>query len=235
MQEFDKLVDIIKRLRKECPWDSKQTPSTLTPLFFEEVYELWGSLGDKDKMEEELGDILLLVVMTALAANINIVELIKRLQAKLIRRHPHIFGDEKVATAEEVLKLWERVKGKPLLEELPNLPALALAAFVQRKASKKGFDWHNVEGVIEKIKEELEELQHASGDKQREEYGDLLFAVAHLGNFLGVDPETALKAAVCKFKRRFQRVLDKLKDNPNMTLEEMEAIWEKAKEEEQER
>lgn len=234
MQEFDKLINIIKRLRKECPWDSKQTPSTLIPLFFEEVYELWGSLGDKDKMEEELGDILLLVVMTSLAANIDIVELIKRLQAKLIHRHPHIFGDEKAATAQEVLKLWERVKGKPFLEELPDLPALALAAFVQRKASKKGFDWHTIEGVIEKIKEELEELQHASTDKQREEYGDLLFAVAHLGNFLGLDPETTLKSAVYKFKRRFQKVLDKLKDNPNMTLEEMEAIWEKAKEEEKE-
>ncbi len=248
--DFDRLVEIMARLRKECPWDRKQTRESLRPYLIEEAYEVLEAIDENDpeKLKEELGDLLLQVVFHAEIARekgeFDINDVIDFLCNKLIYRHPHVFGDVKVKDAEEVLENWEKLKKKEknhkdsVLSGVPReLPALLQAFRLQEKASKVGFDWDNVDGVIDKMKEELSELIEAvnSGDREKIEHemGDLLFAVANLGRFVGVDPENALRKCNARFKERFQYIEKKLseegKSPSDVSLEYMDKLWEEAK------
>ncbi len=249
--DFSKLVEIMEKLRKECPWDKKQTRESLRPYLIEETYEVLEAIdeGNPDKLKEELGDLLLQVVFHAEIAKekgeFDINDVIDFLCNKLIYRHPHVFGDVKVKSAEEVLENWEKLKKREknhadsVLSGVPKeLPALLQAFRLQEKASKVGFDWDNVEGVINKIKEELSELIEAVREKDKEkiehEMGDLLFAIANLGRFVGVDPENALRKCNARFKERFQYIEKRLseegKSPQEVSLEYMDKLWEEAKE-----
>lgn len=247
---FDRLVHIMHRLRRECPWDKKQTRESLKPYLIEEAYEVLDAIesNDPEKLKEELGDLLLQVVFHAEIAKekgeFDIYDVIDFLCNKLIYRHPHVFGDVKVKDAEEVLRNWEKLKSKEknhssVLEGVPdNLPALIQAFRLQEKASKVGFDWDNVEDVHKKVEEEWKELQEAieSGDRQaiEEEFGDVLFALANLARFLEIDPESALRGCNRRFKRRFQYIEESLKRQgktpEEVDLNYLDRLWEEAKE-----
>ena len=248
--KFDDLVSIMAKLRKECPWDREQTRETLRPYLIEETYEVLEAIDGRDpeKLKEELGDLLLQMVFHAEiakeAGEFDIYEVIDFLCNKLIYRHPHVFGDVKVKSSEEVLKNWEKLKSKEknhsdsVLSGVPrNLPALLKAFRLQEKASKVGFDWGSVEGVLGKIKEELKELETAikEGDKEKIEHemGDLLFAIANLGRFVRVDPENALRKCNERFKKRFQYIEVRLKEEgkglEEVDLDYMDKLWEEAK------
>lgn len=244
---FSKLLDIVRTLRKECPWDSSQTHTSLAPLLLDECYELKEAVekGDTDGIEEELGDILILVLLITEIAHqegeFELAGVLKRIADKLERRHPHIFGDAKAEKAEEVVELWGEIKreekGESILKGIPKaLPALRRANLIQQRASRVGFDWENLEGVLKKLVEESEELRRAKTKKEIEdELGDMLFILAHLGNTLGVDPEEALSKVCNKFVTRFSKVEDALRKEgrspKDATLEEMDRIWDKVKEE----
>ena len=251
MHPFDRLVEIMHRLRRECPWDRKQTRESLKPYLIEEAYEVLDAIesGDVEKLKEELGDLMLQVVFHAEIARekgeFDIYQVIEFLCNKLIYRHPHVFGDLKVKDAEEVLKNWEKLKQKEknhqgsVLDGVPKeLPALIQAFRLQEKAAKVGFDWERTEDVKAKVEEEWEELKEAmeTGDKERieEELGDLLFAIANLARFLGVDPESALRKCNSRFKERFgfieRRLREEGKRPEDVSLEYMDRLWEEAKE-----
>lgn len=248
MEEFGRLVEVVARLRRECPWDRKQTHESIRPYLIEEAYEVAEAIGSGDdgELKEELGDLLLQVVFHARMAEergaFSVGDVVKDLVEKLVRRHPHVFGEVEVEDAEEVLERWEEIKKKEgresLLDGVPrSLPALLRARRVQEKASKVGFDWERAEGALGKLGEELGELEDAmrSGDRVRaeEELGDLLFSVVNLSRFLGLDPEWALHKAVDKFVARFKKVEEELaergKDPREATLEEMDRIWDETK------
>lgn len=248
MEEFGRLVEVVARLRRECPWDRKQTHESIRPYLIEEAYEVAEAIGSGDdgELKEELGDLLLQVVFHARMAEergaFSVGDVVKDLVEKLVRRHPHVFGEVEVEDAEEVLERWEEIKKKEgresLLDGVPrSLPALLRARRVQEKASKVGFDWERAEGALGKLGEELGELEDAmrSGDRGRaeEELGDLLFSVVNLSRFLGLDPEWALHKAVDKFVARFKKVEEELaergKDPREATLEEMDRIWDETK------
>ena len=248
MEEFGRLVEVVARLRRECPWDRKQTHESIRPYLIEEAYEVAEAIGSGDdgELKEELGDLLLQVVFHARMAEergaFSVGDVVKGLVEKLVRRHPHVFGEVEVEDAEEVLERWEEIKKKEgresLLDGVPrSLPALLRARRVQEKASKVGFDWERAEGALGKLGEELGELEDAmrSGDRVRaeEELGDLLFSVVNLSRFLGLDPEWALHKAVDKFVARFKKVEEELaergKDPREATLEEMDRIWDETK------
>ena len=248
MEEFGRLVEVVARLRRECPWDRKQTHESIRPYLIEEAYEVAEAIGSGDdgELKEELGDLLLQVVFHARMAEergaFSVGDVVKDLVEKLVRRHPHVFGEVEVEDAEEVLERWEEIKKKEgresLLDGVPrSLPALLRARRVQEKASKVGFDWERAEGALGKLGEELGELEDAmrSGDRVRaeEELGDLLFSVVNLSRFLGLDPEWALHKAIDKFVARFKKVEEELaergRDPREATLEEMDRIWDKTK------
>lgn len=248
MEEFGRLVEVVARLRRECPWDRKQTHESIRPYLIEEAYEVAEAIGSGDdgELKEELGDLLLQVVFHARMAEergaFSVGDVVKDLVEKLVRRHPHVFGEVEVKDAEEVLERWEEIKKKEgresLLDGVPrSLPALLRARRVQEKASKVGFDWERAEGALGKLGEELGELEDAmrSGDRVRaeEELGDLLFSVVNLSRFLGLDPEWALHKAIDKFVARFKKVEEELaergKDPREATLEEMDRIWDETK------
>ncbi|RKY64497.1 MAG: nucleoside triphosphate pyrophosphohydrolase [Candidatus Latescibacterota bacterium] len=248
MEEFGRLVEVVARLRRECPWDRKQTHESIRPYLIEEAYEVAEAIGSGDdgELKEELGDLLLQVVFHARMAEergaFSVGDVVKGLVEKLVRRHPHVFGEVEVEDAEEVLERWEEIKKKEgresLLDGVPrSLPALLRARRVQEKASKVGFDWERAEGALGKLGEELGELEDAmrSGDRVRaeEELGDLLFSVVNLSRFLGLDPEWALHKAIDKFVARFKKVEEELaergKDPREATLEEMDRIWDETK------
>jgi len=248
MEEFGRLVEVVARLRRECPWDRKQTHESIRPYLIEEAYEVAEAIGSGDdgELKEELGDLLLQVVFHARMAEergaFSVGDVVKDLVEKLVRRHPHVFGEVEVEDAEEVLERWEEIKKKEgresLLDGVPrSLPALLRARRVQEKASKVGFDWERAEGALGKLGEELGELEDAmrSGDRVRaeEELGDLLFSVVNLSRFLGLDPEWALHKAIDKFVARFKKVEEELaergRDPREATLEEMDRIWDETK------
>lgn len=248
------LIDIMARLRGEngCPWDKAQTHESLKPYVLEEAYEVIDAIDRKNREDiiEELGDLLLQIVFHSRLAqergDFDMGDVIDGICEKMIRRHPHIFGDIKVESAGEVLKNWEDIKREEKdvktqtqsMKSLPkNLPALMLAFKVQEKAARVGFDWDNVEDAMKKVAEEMEELKEVykgkNGDKIREEMGDLLFAAVNVARFLEVNPELALREATRKFIRRFdyvEQAAAKLDRNlQEMTLEEMDNLWEEGK------
>jgi MazG family protein len=251
-ETFTKLVEIMARLRAPngCPWDREQTFDTIKPFLLEETYEVLQAIDDRDwkELADELGDLLLQVVffsqMAAEAGHFNINDAIEAINSKLIRRHPHVFGDGDAKTSDEVLKKWdeikatEKVRPKGLLAGIPKaLPALVEGDKIARKAAGAGFDWPDIEPVFDKLLEEVDELHEARKNGTQEEIegevGDLLFVVINLARFLKVDPEQALRKTNTKFRRRFAHVEEGLgKPLKDATLEEMEALWQAAKQQE---
>jgi MazG family protein len=247
---FRELVAILAKLRSPdgCPWDREQTFDSLRPYLLEETYEILQTIDEKKyaRLKEELGDLMMHIVFQAQVAReaglFEIDDVIRSINEKLIRRHPHVFGDTEVTDSQEVIENWEKIKldegPKRLLGGVPRTqPALLRAFRVQEKASGVGFDWKRDREVISKILEEIKELRKAKaqGDPERidEEFGDLLFSIVNLARFWGVTPEEALRKTTEKFIRRFGYIEDVLKvqgrDVKTATLEEMDAIWEEAK------
>lgn len=250
MKTFQKLVNIMAKLRgsEGCPWDKEQTHASLKQYLLEETYEVLESIdeNDEDALKEELGDLILQSVFHAQIAadhkRFTIEDVLNTINEKLIRRHPHVFGNTVINTAEEQKIHWENIKRtegkKSVLDGVPkHAPALLRAYRVQQKASSVGFDWDKPEQVWEKVKEEIDELQEAIGiqdhDAVTEEFGDLLFALVNMSRFIHVHPEDALRKAVNKFITRFHRVESHFeksgKDMKNATLEEMDAVWNEIK------
>ncbi|HID92973.1 MAG TPA: nucleoside triphosphate pyrophosphohydrolase [bacterium (Candidatus Stahlbacteria)] len=231
-KEFSELLEIVKRVRNECPWDKEQTHNSLKPSVIEEAYEVTEAIDKKRNLKEELGDLLLQVLMLAeIAPSFDIKDVIQVLKNKLIKGHPHVFGKTKLSSKEEVLERWHKRKKGHLLDRVPKaLPALMEAYIIQERASTIGFDWNNIDGVFNKLEEELQELKEAkTKDRREEELGDLLFVIAHLGQFLDINPEDALKRACTKFRNRFRKIEKELKKNKSLSFEEMDKIWEKGK------
>ena len=251
---MDNLVSIMEKLRSRegCPWDREQDHQTLKPYLIEESYEVLEALeeGDMDLLEEELGDLLLQIVFHSQIASesgyFNITDVITGICSKLISRHPHVFGDLRVDTADKVLINWEEIKREEkeeksytesLMRVPKQLPALMKSYKIQGKAAKVGFDWDNVHGAMEKVSEELQELKLAleSNNEQNmnEEIGDLLFAVVNVARFLEIRPELALNNTIEKFIRRFNYIERSAEENGDnlqeMTLEEMDNLWNLAK------
>ncbi|MEM6628492.1 MAG: nucleoside triphosphate pyrophosphohydrolase [Bacteroidota bacterium] len=252
-EAFDKLVSVVHELREKCPWDKKQTFDSLRHLTIEETHELADTIIQKDYsgMHEELGDLLLHIIFYARIgqeqAFFDLTRVIQTQTEKLIRRHPHIYGEVKADTEAEVLANWEKIKAeekkknsganrpKSTLEGVPSsLPALIQAYRVQEKVANVGFEWEKVEEVVDKINEEIAEFNSAQTAEEREsEMGDLLFSLVNYCRFVGINPDDALMKTNLKFKRRFMEVeksaFDREKDLSELSLEEMEAAWQRAK------
>ena len=245
---FDRLLTIMDELREQCPWDKKQTMESLRHLTIEEVYELGDAIldNDPDEIKKELGDILLHIVFYAKIGsemdNFDIADVTNSICEKLIDRHPHIYGDVKVANEEEVKQNWEKLKlkegKKSVLEGVPaSLPSLVKASRIQEKVAGVGFDWEEPQQVFEKLKEELEELQHEVAvqdtDKMEAEFGDVLFSMINYARFLNINPENALERTNKKFIKRFQYLEGKAQERNtplrDMSLAEMDVFWEEAK------
>lgn len=248
LQAFNRLLTIMDELREQCPWDRKQTMQTLRHLTIEETYELGDAIldNDLDEVKGELGDLLLHIVFYAKIGSetkdFDIADVTNQICEKLISRHPHIYGDVDVADEEEVKKNWENLKlkegKKSVLQGVPkSLPSLVKANRIQDKVAGVGFDWEEPQQVFEKLKEELEELQHEvtdnNADKIEAEFGDVLFSMINYARFLNVNPENALERTNKKFINRFQYLESKAKEKgialKDMTLGEMDVFWEEAK------
>ncbi|MEO8447049.1 MAG: nucleoside triphosphate pyrophosphohydrolase [bacterium] len=249
MTEFDDFVNIVKKLRQECPWDRIQTHLSLRRCLLEETYETLEAIDENNiqELRKELGDILLQVVFHSNIAEeekeFTLKEVIEGETKKLIDRHPHVFGDVKVKDSDEVKRNWENLKKKEgrksLVDGIPEeLPALLKAFRIQEKASKVGFDWKDEKPVFDKILEEIGELREniqtgKSESEIEDEFGDVLFSLVNYSRFLKINPEDALRRTVSKFKKRFQKIEKFAEENnrpiEEMTLEEMDEIWEKAK------
>ena len=246
LDAFGRLLTIMDELREQCPWDRKQTLESLRNLTIEETYELADAIldGDLKGIKEEIGDIMLHMVFYARIASeqgaFDIADALHAICDKLISRHPHIYGDLKVADDDEVKRNWEQLKlkegKKSLLEGVPaSLPAMVKAYRMQEKTKQVGFEWENTEQVWAKVEEELGELHDniRNGAPQREieeEFGDVLFSLVNYARFIGVDPETALERVNRKFKSRFEYIETQApKPLIEMTLEEMDALWNEAK------
>lgn len=249
LKAFERLLDIMDDLREKCPWDKKQTLDTLRPLTIEETYELTDAIADGDLqgIKEELGDLMLHMVFYAKIGSekkaFDITDVLNGVCDKLIHRHPHIYGDVKVESEEDVKKNWEQLKlkegkNKTILSGVPkSLPALVKATRVQEKVKQVGFEWENKEQVWDKVKEELGEFEEASQsndlDAMEDEFGDLLFSLVNYARFIKVNPDTALARTNSKFIKRFNylehRAKDASKDLNDMSLEEMETIWQESK------
>jgi len=248
LQAFERLLTIMDDLREKCPWDKKQTLESLRYLSIEEMYELSDAIltNDLQEVKKELGDLMLHLVFYAKIASetnqFDITDVLNGICDKLVHRHPHIYGDLKVTTEEEVKHNWEKLKlkegKKSVLEGVPrSLPAMVKAVRIQEKARGVGFDWDNSEQVWEKVEEELEEFKEelSQGDKEKteQEFGDLLFSMINYSRFVGVNPEDALERTNKKFILRFQQMEAVLKkegkDLSEMTLAEMDIYWEEAK------
>jgi len=246
--QFDRLMLIMDELREKCPWDRKQTFESLRHLTIEETYELSDAIFDKDpnNIKEELGDLLLHIVfyarMGSETGDFDMSGVIHDVCEKLIRRHPHIYGDTIVENEEDVKKNWEQIKlkegKKSVLEGVPrSLPAMVKARRIQDKVSQVGFDWDNKSQVLNKVQEEMGELEEAiqSGNEKEieAEFGDVLFALINYARFIQVDPEQALECTNRKFIARFQWMEAHAKANrldlQNMTLVELDLLWNMAK------
>ncbi|MGQ9855300.1 MAG: nucleoside triphosphate pyrophosphohydrolase [Fervidobacterium sp.] len=252
-KEFERLVEIMATLRGEngCDWDKAQTHETLKPYLIEEAYEVLNAidLNDDEELKEELGDVLLQVVFHSQIASergaFTIKDVIDTLNDKLVRRHPHVFGDAQGYSYAR----WEEIKAKEKGEKRRTsigdvnhaLPGLSLARRVQENAAGVGFDWTRIEDVWDKVIEEIKELREAKNQEEiEEEFGDLLFAIVNLARFMNVDPESAIRKATEKFILRFEK-MEKMIENDgkkleDMTLEEMDSYWNsiKSKEEKEE-
>lgn len=250
-KDFRRLLEIMDDLRAKCPWDKEQTFDSIRPLTIEETYELSEGILEKDYnlIKKELGDLLLHIVFYSKIAEednqFDIVDVINSLCEKLIYRHPHIYGDAKVNNANQVIENWEQLKikekdgNKTVLSGVPTaLPALIKANRIQEKVRAVGFDWDERSQVWDKVQEELNELRHEievtqSPDDIEKEFGDLLFSVVNAARLYGVDPETALERTNRKFMKRFayleQKTIKQGRSLKDMTLDEMNEIWEEAK------
>lgn len=243
-KEFLRLLQIMEELRAQCPWDKKQTFDSLRYLTIEETYELSEAIIEKDysAIQGELGDLLLHIVFySKLGSEIhqfNIYEVLHQICEKLIRRHPHIYGEVKVENEEEVKKNWELIKQKEEKKRIlsgvsKGLPALVKAIRIQEKAKGVGFDFENKEQVWQKVLEELQELQNATSQNQFQELGDLLFAIVNYARFIGINAEDALENANQKFIRRFNYIEEKIENSQkswnDFHLEELDLFWNEAK------
>lgn len=246
MKELEKLWNIVVKLRSPegCPWDRAQTNESLKFDLIEEAYEVMDAIERKDNtsLEEELGDMLFLVLLHLRIAEeegkFRASESVNKIIKKMIERHPHVFSGKKYKDIEEHLNFWERSKKKGLFEGIPySLPALILASKVQKRARRIGFDWSSSKEVLEKVEEELrevnEKLQKGKKEEVKEEIGDLLFAIAHLANYLEINPEDALREAVKKYIRRFEKMknlaLRMGKKIEELDLKTLEKLWEETK------
>jgi len=249
MNEFTTLVDIIARLRASdgCPWDKKQTHTSLRESLLGECYEVLAALdeGNSDKLCDELGDLLLQVVLhTQIATEAGEFELgdvLSSINTKLIHRHPHIFGSKKVKDAEEVALNWEVLKQEErgadtsILASVPKqMPALGYSQEIQHRVAQVGFDWKDIDGVIEKLAEEISELRRAdSQERKAQEFGDLLFTLANIARRLGVDLEAALREANQRFYRRFTYMEEACRQRGlnfgELAFDDQNALWEEAK------
>lgn len=248
LEAFGRLLDIMDELREGCPWDRKQTMESLRHLTIEETYELADAILEKDteEIKKEIGDLMLHMVFYAKIGSetndFDIADVLNSICKKLIDRHPHIYGDVKVADEEEVKQNWEKLKlkegKKSVLEGVPkSLPALVKATRIQDKAKGVGFDWEKPEQVWEKVQEELQEFKEASDSLDQEamesEFGDVLFSLINYSRFIDIDPETALERTNKKFIHRFQYLEGKAnemgKPLSEMTLAEMDVFWNEAK------
>jgi tetrapyrrole methylase family protein/MazG family protein len=249
------LVEIMARLRGEsgCPWDREQTSESIKPYLLEETYEVLEAIDEQDpaKLKEELGDLMLQIVFHAQMAEeagvFTASDVLAAINDKLVRRHPHVFGDVKAETAQEVLFNWEQIKQTErrrekgqasLLDGVPReLPALLRAHRLQEKASRVGFDWSEAQEVFRKVEEELGELRAAmqgqAAERVEAELGDLLFALVNLSRFLAVNPEEALRKTIARFIARFRYIEEELarrgRSLRQASLEEMDALWAEAK------
>jgi len=248
MEQFNRLVNIMDELREKCPWDQKQTIETLRHLTIEETFELADAILDKDwnGIKEELGDLMLHLVFYAKIASeqnhFTLAESLESICEKLIRRHPHIYGDVKVENEEDVKQNWEKLKlkegKKSVLSGVPkSLPALVKAIRLQDKSRQVGFEWKNIKDVWLKVDEELNELKEAVETEKQDdieaEFGDLLFSLVNYARFLKIDPELALERTNRKFIDRFNK-MEKMAEAENkifhdLTLEEQDELWNKAK------
>ena len=247
-EEFLRLVKIMDDLREKCPWDKKQTIRSLRQMTIEETYELAEAITEEDwkGIREELGDLLLHILFYAKIGNeqkqFTLEEVISGISEKLIARHPHIYGNVSVKDDEDVKKNWEKLKLKEgktsILSGVPTaLPSLVKAMRLQEKAKQVGFEWETKEQVWEKVEEEISELKHAishqSIEKTEEEFGDVMFSMVNYARFLSIDAENALERTNKKFIQRFTQMeeaaLGQGKDLHNMTLGEMDEIWNKFK------
>jgi MazG family protein len=246
--KFEELVNVLRRLRTDCPWDAEQTNESIKAATLEEAYEVVEAIDDKDynELKGELGDLLLHIVFHSVIAedekHFMIDEVIDGITDKLIRRHPHVFGDEKVSHNHEIERNWEKIKleeGRDsVLQGVPkNLPGLYKAFRLQQKASKIGFDWNNKQDVWEKVLEEIKEMQEMEAANDREklesEIGDIFFSIVNYCRFIGINPEDALRKTNDKFTKRFQFIEEQLKENgkkiTDSDLKEMDYYWEESK------
>lgn len=261
ISRIETLLDIMKKLRDPndgCPWDLEQDFTSIAPYTIEEAYEVADAIerGDRDDLKDELGDLLLQVVFHAQMAeeegSFAFPGVVRAICEKMIRRHPHVFGDEGERSAGEVKGRWEDIKAEEkaakgatqtsILDDVPlALPALVRAIKLQNRAARVGFDWPDTSQVIDKLNEEMLELstelaKGGDADRLEDEMGDLLFVYANLARHLKVDPEAALRRANAKFRRRFGRIEEKLaakgRKPEDSSLEEMDALWNEAKAEE---
>jgi MazG family protein len=258
-EEFARLVELISRLRAPggCPWDREQTHDSLKPMLLEEAYEVVEAIDDGNDEEfiGELGDLLLQVVFHSQIASeesrFSVADVIERISAKMIRRHPHVFGEDTARTSGEVLRNWEAIKeaeleakgkradGSMLDSVSTKLPAVIEAFQMTTKVSRVDFDWPDVSSVLEKLDEEVEELKQAVASEPKDhqeiygEVGDLLFVAVNVARLLGIDPESALKASNRKFRRRFRYIEDRLREQGRKPADsdhiEMDALWDEAK------
>jgi XTP/dITP diphosphohydrolase len=249
-EEFSRLLEIIDELRQKCPWDMQQTNESLRKLTIEETYELADAVlsGDDEGIRKELGDLMLHIVFYAKIGSeknlFSMADVLNGINEKLVYRHPHVFGKVEVADATEVEKNWEHLKikesngYKPVLSGVPSsLPAIVKANRIQEKVRGVGFDWEDRSQVWDKVLEELSELREEAENKDQEkiesELGDLLFSIINASRLYGIDPEAALEKTNRKFIRRFnyleQETMFKGKSLHDMSLDEMNEIWEEAK------
>lgn len=248
--KFDQLVSIMKTLRDKngCPWDREQTHDSMRQYLLEETYEVLEALDERNYLElkNELGDLLLQIVFHARIAedrgDFNIEDVVSGINEKLVRRHPHVFGEEKIQTSKGVLRNWEKIKlkegRKSVIDGVPKALSSLLRAFrIQKKAAHVGFDWPEVSEVWQKIREEERELEDAisqnNPEKIQEEFGDLLFSYVNLARFIDVNPEDALRSTIKKFIRRFHLMEERLgeqgKTAAESTLAEMDEVWDAIK------
>lgn len=249
-EEFEKLLNILDVLRSACPWDKKQTNETLRKLTIEETYELADAIisGNDNDIKEELGDLMLHVVFYAKIGSekgaFTMTDVLRSINEKLVYRHPHVFGDVKVSGASEVEKNWEHLKikenkgNKPVLSGVPpSLPSMVKANRLQEKARGVGFDWEKPEQIWDKVLEEISELKNEveklDKEKIESELGDVLFSVINAARLYGIDPEAALEKTNRKFIKRFnyleKETILKGRSLHDMSLDEMNEIWERAK------
>lgn len=250
-KSIERLLNIMDELREQCPWDKKQTIDSLRPQTIEEVYELTDAITEKNWMslKEELGDVLLHIVfyskIGAEQNQFNFDDVIEGVCNKLIARHPHIYGSLRLDNEEEVKQNWEKIKLKEgktsVLSGIPKtMPAMIKALRLQEKTKQVGFEWENSEQVKDKVEEEIQELYEAvassNQDRIEDEFGDVLFALVNYARFIKVDPEQALERTNRKFMRRFQQIETMAKDLGkelhDMSLMEMDALWNEVKKQE---